>query len=158
MGHGTWELSSPTRDPACIPCIGSLESSPLDCQGNPQHYFWKTLFPHWTTLLLWHFCKICWPHVCVGLFQDSLSLSLFWSIDLHWSVFLEVSHCLDDCSFIICWNYMVRSYSFVLLKIALATLGSLNFHINLIWYKSACQFLPKIITLSAILMRIALDL
>ena len=29
-----WDLSSLTRDQTCDSCIGSVESSPLDCQGN----------------------------------------------------------------------------------------------------------------------------
>ena len=33
--HATWDLSSPTRDWTHAPCIGSLESKPLDCQGSP---------------------------------------------------------------------------------------------------------------------------
>ena len=32
---GMWGLSSPTRDQTCIPCIGSMDSKPLDCQENP---------------------------------------------------------------------------------------------------------------------------
>ena len=29
-----WALSSLTRDRTCVPCIRSMKSSPLDCQGN----------------------------------------------------------------------------------------------------------------------------
>ena len=33
--HGMRDLSSPTRDWTCTPCIGSMETSPLDHHGNP---------------------------------------------------------------------------------------------------------------------------
>ena len=33
--HGMRDLSSPTRDWTCAPCIGSMETSPLDHQGLP---------------------------------------------------------------------------------------------------------------------------
>ena len=32
---GMWDISSLTRDQNCAPCIGSVESSPLDCQRRP---------------------------------------------------------------------------------------------------------------------------
>ena len=32
---GIWALSSPTRDGTEVPCIGSVESYPLDPQGSP---------------------------------------------------------------------------------------------------------------------------
>ena len=31
---GTWALSPPTRDRTLVPCNGSMESQPLDCQGS----------------------------------------------------------------------------------------------------------------------------
>ena len=33
--RGPQDLSSLTRDGTYIPCNGSVESQPLDCQGNP---------------------------------------------------------------------------------------------------------------------------
>ena len=33
-----WDLSSPTRDQTCVPCIGSVESYPLDRQGSPPNH------------------------------------------------------------------------------------------------------------------------
>ena len=33
--HGTWDLSSLTRDRTCAPCSGGAESEPLDGQGSP---------------------------------------------------------------------------------------------------------------------------
>ena len=38
MLHSMWDLSSPTRDQSCVPCIGSTQSQPLDCQGSPGGY------------------------------------------------------------------------------------------------------------------------
>ena len=35
------DFSSLTRDPACAPCIGSVESYPLDFQGSPLWWFFK---------------------------------------------------------------------------------------------------------------------
>ena len=33
--HNTWDLSTQSRDQICVPCIGSMESEPLDHQGIP---------------------------------------------------------------------------------------------------------------------------
>ena len=33
--HGMWDLSFLTRDQICAPCIGSVESEPLDYQESP---------------------------------------------------------------------------------------------------------------------------
>ena len=33
--HSMWDLSSPTRDQICTPCIGSTKPQPLDCHGSP---------------------------------------------------------------------------------------------------------------------------
>ena len=38
MLHGMPDLSSPTRDRTCVPCIGSAESYQLDHQGSPQDF------------------------------------------------------------------------------------------------------------------------
>ena len=40
---GMLDLSSPTRDPTCFPCIGSTESSPLDHQGILSLIFLMTV-------------------------------------------------------------------------------------------------------------------
>ena len=37
--HGMWNLSSPTRDWTCTPCIGSMESKSLEGQGSPKRDF-----------------------------------------------------------------------------------------------------------------------
>ena len=34
MPHSMWDLSSLTKDPTCVPCIGTEESQPLDHQGS----------------------------------------------------------------------------------------------------------------------------
>ena len=34
--RGMWDLSSLTRDRTCMPCIGSMQSSPLDYVGSPS--------------------------------------------------------------------------------------------------------------------------
>ena len=45
--HGVWEFCSLTRDWTHTPCIGSVESSQLDHQGNPIHsLFFPSLYIH----------------------------------------------------------------------------------------------------------------
>lgn len=41
FGHGVAcrILGSPTRDRTLAPCVGSVESLPLDCQGSPSCLF-----------------------------------------------------------------------------------------------------------------------
>ena len=34
--RSSWAFSSLTRDWTCVPCIGSVESKSLDCQGSPS--------------------------------------------------------------------------------------------------------------------------
>ena len=45
--HGMWDLSSLTRDRSPVPCSGSTESEPLDCQGSPASILlrgkWKNI-------------------------------------------------------------------------------------------------------------------
>ena len=36
--HRIWDLSSSTRDRTYVPCIGSMGSQSLDCQGSPISY------------------------------------------------------------------------------------------------------------------------
>ena len=36
MLYGMWDLSSLARNRTHAPCIGSVESYSLDCQGNPK--------------------------------------------------------------------------------------------------------------------------
>lgn len=38
---GMWDFGSLTRDRTCAPCIGSVESSPLDYQGSPRIFFFN---------------------------------------------------------------------------------------------------------------------
>ena len=40
-----WDLSSLARGQACAPCIGSVESQPLDSQGSPSLCFLKNKIP-----------------------------------------------------------------------------------------------------------------
>ena len=47
--HSTWDLSFPTRDWTCSPCIGSTESLSLDHQGSPYD---NSIF---------HFSRSCHP-------------------------------------------------------------------------------------------------
>ena len=44
-----WDLSSPTRDQTCTPCIGDVKSQPLDQQGSSLNYFFTCLhsLPDW---------------------------------------------------------------------------------------------------------------
>ena len=39
--RGMWDLSSPTRDRTHTPCLGSVESQPLDHQGSPLSVFYS---------------------------------------------------------------------------------------------------------------------
>ena len=40
-----WDLSFPTRDRTYDPCIGSMEFSPLYCQGSPQFCILRGMVP-----------------------------------------------------------------------------------------------------------------
>ena len=59
--------SSPTRDQTQAPCIGRVESYPLDHQGNPNHHNFRTFFlPQKVTLgtsLVVQWLRLCSPNV-----------------------------------------------------------------------------------------------